>query len=173
MSNATAVKLCPHCKTEVDSKASRCPHCHGKIYRWTLVRKIMAGGLGALLLFIIISVATGGSSSSSSSPNSAPASVSPQEAAQQAADLAAWQKTPAGQLCTKHQDWTRDDCDKLLARKVWVGMSYDMLVYLRGAPDHKNVSNYGAGNQYQYCWDDRTPSCFYDDNADGILDSYN
>lgn len=34
-------KLCPHCKLEVDPKASRCPHCQGKIYIWTLGRKLM------------------------------------------------------------------------------------------------------------------------------------
>ena len=52
-------------------------------------------------------------------------------------------------------------------------MRYDMLVYISGKPNHVNVSNYGSGNRYQYCWSYFTPSCFYDNNAGGVLDAYN
>ena len=91
----------------------------------------------------------------------------------EADELLAWQKTPAGMLCVKHPTWQKDECEGLIAKKVWVGMSYEMLVFLRGVPDHKNVSNYGDTNKYQYCWSGRTPSCFYDDNDDGIMDAFN
>lgn len=64
MSDQAGKKLCPHCKSEVDPKASICPHCRGKIYQWTPVRKFMAGGLGLIILLICI-----GSFSSSSSPS--------------------------------------------------------------------------------------------------------
>lgn len=89
------------------------------------------------------------------------------------AEQAAWEASPAGQICSQHTSWTKDDCTKLANRRVWVGMNYDMLIYLRGKPNHINVSNYGRGNEYQYCWDDRTPSCFYDNNSDDIIDAYN
>lgn len=55
-------KKCPHCKTEVDEKASRCPHCHGKIYVWTTVRKMLAGLLGFIVLYIVIVSSLGDSS---------------------------------------------------------------------------------------------------------------
>jgi hypothetical protein len=61
----------------------------------------------------------------------------------------------------------------LIKGEVWIGMSYDMLVYANGKPEHTNVSNYGSGNRYQYCWTSNRPSCFYDNNNDGVIDSFN
>ncbi|MDP1815198.1 MAG: hypothetical protein Q8K92_12180 [Leadbetterella sp.] len=84
----------------------------------------------------------------------------------------AWEKTKAGQICLKHPEWEKADCGKLADKKYWIGMSYDMLVYLRGKPNSANPSNYGSGVQWQWCWYDYTPSCFYGDE-DGIVDSYN
>lgn len=86
---------------------------------------------------------------------------------------AAWKKTKAGQICIKHPEWSRDDCESLADNKIWVGMTYDMLVYLRGRPNSINPSNYGGKTQYQYCWYERTPSCFYDNDDDNIIDSFN
>ena len=54
----------------------------------------------------------------------------------------------------------------------WIGMTLDMLKAERGLPSDYNVSNYGGGKQYQWCWDDYTPSCFYS-GEDGIMTSYN
>lgn len=48
-----------------------------------------------------------------------------------------------------------------------------MLIFLRGRDFNRNISNYGNGNQYQYCWSDYDISCFYDNNDDGKIDSYN
>jgi hypothetical protein len=31
----------------------------------------------------------------------------------------------------------------------------------------------GSGTKWQWCWDDIRPSCFYDNNDDGIIDAYN
>lgn len=162
------VKFCPHCKLEVDPKASRCPHCHGKIYQWTRGKILFA-------IFLCLVIFSGFSSflGRSSSTSSASPALTQEQAAQQAADLAAWQKTPAGKLCAKHPDWQRKDCDRLINKDIWVGMSLSMLTYYYGAPDSDNVSNYGRGDRHQYCWDRYTPSCFYDNNGDGIIDSYN
>jgi hypothetical protein len=100
-----------------------------------------------------------------------------QEAAdQQAKDLAAqktWDSSKAGQICKKHPDWTKNDCQNVADKKYWIGMSYDMLIELRGKPNSANPSNYGSGTQWQWCWFNYTPSCFYDDNGDGIVDSFN
>lgn len=75
-------------------------------------------------------------------------------------------------LCEKHPGWSLDDCVKLLKGRVWIGMKYEMLVYIRGKPNSVNTSNYGNGNQYQCCWDDYNPSCFYM-GSDDIITAYN
>ena len=72
----------------------------------------------------------------------------------------------------KHPDWGTSACEKLAQRLIWIGMSLDMVKYLRGLPDHVNVSNYGNGKEYQWCWTGYTPSCFYG-KADCIITAYN
>jgi len=90
------------------------------------------------------------------------------------AEQAAFDQTNAGKLCKQHASWTKKECQGVADRKYWIGMSYDMLVASYGSrPNHTNPSNYGGKTQWQWCWSDFTPSCFYDDNDDGIVDSYN
>lgn len=84
-----------------------------------------------------------------------------------------WFKSKPGKLQAKYPGWTKEECEMVVENRIWIGMSYDMLVVERGKPDHKNVSNYGGGNEYQWCWDDYNISCFYDTNNDGLIDSYN
>jgi hypothetical protein len=81
--------------------------------------------------------------------------------------------TKAGRIHKKHPDWPRASCEKVADRLVWIGMQYDMLKYLRGLPNSANPSNYGNGTQWQWCWYDETPSCFYDNDNDGYIDAYN
>jgi len=83
-----------------------------------------------------------------------------------------WDNSKAGKIQKKHPDWSRDDCQLVADRKIWIGMDIQMVVAQRGLPNHKNVSNYGNGNEYQYCWDDYDISCFYT-KADQIVYSYN
>ncbi len=59
-------KTCPHCKLEVDPKATRCPHCHGKIVRMSKAGKIAAGILGFIIILFIF---TGNGDKSSTSSN--------------------------------------------------------------------------------------------------------
>jgi hypothetical protein len=94
-------------------------------------------------------------------------------AAAQAKADAEWKASKAGQICQKHPTWDKDSCDGLAKGKMWIGMTYEMLAYIRGQADRKNVSNYGRGDRYQWCWDNYTPSCVYDNNNDGSIDSYN
>lgn len=159
-------KLCPHCKKEIDFKASRCSHCQGKIYIWTTGRKVLAG---FVVFTVILLIFTNGSKKTENI-------ISNQETrpTMSAAELAKWKGTPAGKLCAKHSSWTKEDCDKLIADKIWIGMTYDMLIYSHGGkPNTTNPSNYGGGIKYQYCWSDYTPSCYYDNNDDGVIDAYN
>ena len=83
-----------------------------------------------------------------------------------------WKNSKYGKLQKKHPSWTDEDCIKVLDKKIWIGMSIQMLKYQRGNPDSANPSNYGSGNQWQWCWDDYSPSCFYG-KEDGIITSYN
>ena len=90
------------------------------------------------------------------------------------AEQEAYTKSPAGKICTKHPEWTKDDCESIVKREYWIGMTLDMLKAERGLPDHVNKSNYGSGIRYQWCWEnsDYSSSCFYG-GADGIVTSYN
>ena len=83
-----------------------------------------------------------------------------------------WLNSKAGQICTQHPEWIKEECIKLADRKYWIGMTYDMLVYLRGKPNVANPSNYGYGVNWQWCWTYYTPSCFYGDSF-GYVESYN
>lgn len=86
---------------------------------------------------------------------------------------AEWEKTKAGQICTQHRGWLKEDCDKLAQKQIWVGMKYEMLIYLFGKPNSINPSNYGGTTKYQYCWNNVNPSCFYDENGDQVIDAFN
>ncbi len=69
MSDQAGKKLCPKCKSEVDPKATRCPHCRSKIFVWTLGKKIIAGFVSFIVLLMLIGSVSGSSSSSSSTSN--------------------------------------------------------------------------------------------------------
>ena len=92
--------------------------------------------------------------------------------AKEKAELEAYYRTPAGKLCKQHPTWDKDECQLVSENKFWIGMSLDMLKVNRGLPDNVNPSNYGYGTNYQWCWQDYTPSCFYGED-DGIITSYN
>lgn len=89
------------------------------------------------------------------------------------AEQVAYDKSKPGQICKKNPTWTKEDCERVAERRYWIGMDYDMLVYTRGRANSINPSNYGGQTSYQYCWDDYSPSCFYDQNGDGLLDAFN
>jgi hypothetical protein len=156
-------KKCVHCREDINVECSRCPKCGGKNYVWTTGRKILLIVIIIMFLPMFLSLI----SSSTSTTESQPVPQKTQK------EIDEWNKSSAGKLCAKHTDWKEDECKDLIKRLIWVGMKYDMLVYLYGKPNHINPSNYGGGNRYQYCWDDITPSCYYDNNDDDIIDSYN
>jgi uncharacterized membrane protein YvbJ len=81
-------------------------------------------------------------------------------------------KTKAGKIHKKHPEWSKEDCIKISDHRIWIGMNYEMLVYMRGKPNDVNTSNYGDGPSYQACWHDYDPSCFYFDES-YIITSYN
>jgi hypothetical protein len=83
-----------------------------------------------------------------------------------------WNKTKAGRLHKKHPNWSKEDCEKIVGGYYWIGMSIEMLKSQRGNPDSANPSDYGKGVQWQWCWHDYTPSCYYG-GENGIITSYN
>lgn len=93
--------------------------------------------------------------------------------AQEAAEQKIWDSSKAGKICKKYPDWSKEDCQKVVDKKIWLGMNIFMVVEQRGKPNSVNESNYGSGIQRQFCWYNYTPSCFYDDNEDGLVESYN
>lgn len=62
-------KLCPHCKQEVDPKASRCPHCHGKISQWGKRKIIVVVVLILLIVGIMNSIVSSSTPSTTSTPS--------------------------------------------------------------------------------------------------------
>jgi len=82
-------------------------------------------------------------------------------------------RSRAGRICKRHPTWTRAECTGIAKHRYWIGMHIDMLVESRGRPNSHNPSNYGNGVRHQYCWSNWTPACFYDNNNDGKIDSYN
>jgi len=85
----------------------------------------------------------------------------------------AWEKSKAGKIQRKYSWWSKEDCERVANKEIWIGMHYLMLVEERGYPDSRNISNYGRGDETQWCWRDYTTSCFYDKNGDWLIDSYN
>jgi hypothetical protein len=83
-----------------------------------------------------------------------------------------YEKSSAGKINKKHPHWSVSDCQKLADGEIWIGMEYEMLVYLYGKPNSVKVGNYGSGDEYQWCWSDYEPSCFYG-KSDGIITAYN
>lgn len=94
--------------------------------------------------------------------------------AKELAEQKVWEQSRAGKLCAKYSSWTKDDCINVADKKYWIGMTYNMLIESFGRkPNSASPSNYGSGVQWQWCWWNVNPSCFYDHNNDGIIDSYN
>ena len=94
--------------------------------------------------------------------------------AQEEAAQRTWEQSKAGKICARHPEWLDGTCTDIANGNIWIGMEYDMLVEGRGKPSSTNPSNYGNGTQWQWCWSwDYDVSCFYDNNDDGIIDSYN
>ncbi|MFM6947620.1 MAG: hypothetical protein ACKOWQ_01270 [Aquirufa sp.] len=85
-----------------------------------------------------------------------------------------WENSKAGRLQRKHPDWTEYDCERVANHSIWIGMTLDMLKTSVGRnPSRSNQSNYGNGVHWQYCFDGLNPSCFYDTDDNGTIDSYN
>lgn len=185
-----ALVKCSECKNMVSSTAETCPKCGAKVDLMKIKENtkntnkgclIIAGGV--LFIGLISSLFKGNDSTEVNTTSddtyvSAPVDSVAQKRildsinkADEIAD-AAFKKTKAGKIQAKHPEWSKEDCELLANKKVWIGMNYDMLLYLRGKPNTVNTSNYGNGNEYQCCWNDYDISCFYM-KEDQIIYSYN
>lgn len=64
------MKKCKSCQTEIDAKASKCPHCKTDQRGWFRRHPILTGLLGLFLFFIIIGAIGSGSKTSNTTTNS-------------------------------------------------------------------------------------------------------
>jgi len=88
-------------------------------------------------------------------------------ARQEAAEREYWGSLYA--MHEKHPGWSKEECERVNEHHIWNGMTVEMMKASLGRPDDVNVSDYGYGKEYQFCYD----WCFlYDDNDDGIIDAY-
>lgn len=62
------MKKCKSCKSEIDSKATKCPHCQADQRGWFRRHPILTGILVLIVLFVVIGVANGGGSKNTSQP---------------------------------------------------------------------------------------------------------
>lgn len=99
-------KLCKHCKKEIDLEASRCPHCHGKIYIWTKWKKIL---IGFIIFTVFILVITGSSGNKNSSTE----------------NISEIQTTGSEQSISKEQAQKELDKFMPMAQKAGLVTSYD------------------------------------------------
>lgn len=95
------------------------------------------------------------------------------EAKKQESVLRATMGAKAWKVHKKHPSWSTEECKNVSEGRYWIGMSTDMMVASLGRPNSAKPSNYGNGQQWQYCYTDGWFQCFYDQNDDGIIDSYN
>jgi hypothetical protein len=188
-----ALITCPECKNLISDQASSCPQCGAPVDIQTKNEQnkskkngcINAIAIFALISFVLFIIGFVIDSHNKSNENlkryeenalkvDSIAEAKTRDSINKINEIeeAAFKKTKAYKIQKKHPDWSKEDCKLLAKGKVWIGMHYDMLVYLRGKPNHINTSNYGNGNEYQCCWDNYTPSCFYM-KSDDIIYSYN
>lgn len=170
------MKKCRSCQKKIDDKAKKCPYCQTDQRSWFRRHPIWT----FIILCAVLPPFFSGLSSSKKdlnqkldTTNRPTPTLTEEQTKKKLEEEKIWEQSKAGRLCKEHTGWTKEECQNLADNKIWIGMTYDMLVALRGKPNSANPSNYGYGMRWQWCWHYHTPSCFYDDNDDGIVDSYN
>lgn len=177
---------CSECNKKISSEAQNCPHCGALVNLEKIKEKQKSGAKGCFIFFIVTLIIAAFANMCNNSETTPTKSVYTEPKTDTIAEQkkldsinkayeiseAKFKKTKAGKIQSKHSDWTKEECELVAKKRIWIGMKYEMLTYFRGKPNTINTSNYGNGNEYQCCWDDYTPSCFYM-KEDHIITSYN
>lgn len=66
------MKKCKSCQTEIDSKATKCPHCKSDQRGWFRRHPVLTGVLGLIVLFMVFGSMSGGNQQSNNTTNSSP-----------------------------------------------------------------------------------------------------
>ncbi|AZA92628.1 Predicted membrane protein [Chryseobacterium nakagawai] len=193
-----SLNKCPQCQNQINDTAFFCPQCgysikdHSKKTSSSPASnppKKQNNGCAVALLFMgiafiifLVSKCSGTKDNSAITTNSVH-KISKEDSIKNQARIDSinqlekieeekFLKTKAGKIYKKHPEWSKEDCISISENKIWIGMRYEMLVYMRGKPNNVNTSNYGNGPHYQACWHDYDASCFYFDESQ-IITSYN
>ena len=62
--------------------------------------------------------------------------------------------------CKKHPTWRPRDCERVAKKEMWVGMTGEMLLESRGAPDHVKKITTAAGTNQAWFYARTTGSAF-------------
>ncbi|MGU3373634.1 zinc-ribbon domain-containing protein [Chryseobacterium sp. M5A1_1a] len=193
-----SLNKCPQCQSQIKDTALFCPQCgysikdHSKKTSPPPISnppKKQNNGCAVAILFIGIAFIIfliskcSGTEDNSTTPLDTVYKISKEDSIKNQARIDSidklekiedekFLKSKAGKIHKKHPEWSKEDCIKISENQIWIGMRYEMLVYMRGKPNNVNTSNYGDGPSYQACWYDYNASCFYFDESQ-IITSYN
>ena len=60
----------------------------------------------------------------------------------------------------KHPNWKNYDCERVTQKKIWIGMTEEMLVASQGAPVRTSKVTTAAGTNYAWVYERRIGTAF-------------
>jgi hypothetical protein len=135
------MKKCKSCQTEIDAKATKCPHCQADQRGWFRRHPILTGVLGLVLFFIVV-----GAIGSSGSKNTTPASNTAPNANNTNSQSTATSVTKAPEVPAEYTS----ALNKATVYATTMSMSkkgvYDQLVSPAGEKFSANAAQYAIDN---------------------------
>lgn len=97
--------------------------------------------------------------------------IAKEKAAKARAEREAWEQSRAGQLCKEHPTWTKEECQDIENKKIWIGMTKEQAIESWGRPYdvNKSVGSWGVHEQWVLRDSIYTPYLYFEN---GILTSW-